>query len=345
MLRRALAALLLAVSLPACGTIVFQDDFEYAVGRTDSDKATPFTAAGWSSVKSNPAQTGACGYIYTTTSITGFSGSFPGTSSSRVLAMEFLPYSLDCQVETNWWQSDLYLQIGGESASQSTIPPNMWLQYWMYINNSGTQQTTWDSHGTKWLYPCIDGAPTCSGNNVSYLYLLKPYSYNSYLQTSTGANIYAVVEGVGAVYTPGDPEPCGDCLGHNVASGTGLLSANQWILVKIRIDISGSQGIYQEWHRTVGGSFVQVADWRGGVTSNFTWPLSGMNSNRTTGQKSMKFGTTWNNTDGWIYVDDFVMATTEGDLPTYGNLLPAPGNPRWRPAWSDWPTFAWLKLH
>lgn len=336
----AFAALALFAGL-ASAAITLQDDFEYSVTRSQTGKTAAFnTGGGWGTIKSEPEQSGACGYIYTTTSIPGFSGSFPGTSSSRVLAMEFLPATLNCDVGGGWLQTDVYLQIGGESASQSTVPPNLWVQFWIYINNysAGGQATTWGSQGSKWLYPCIDGSGTCTGGNISFLHVLAGNSLNPYSSVATGANIYTKLEGTGAVYSPGDPEPGGWKLGHNVASDTGLLTANTWILVKIHTDISGSQGVYQEWHKTVGGDFVQIADWRGGVTANFTWPLTSMAAERTTGQKSLKIGTTWNTTDGWIYLDDFVIASTEGDLPTYGSLLPGPGNVRWRPR-ASWDVF------
>jgi hypothetical protein len=130
------------------------------------------------------------------------------------------------------------------------------------------------------------------------------------------------------MYAPGDPEPGGWKLGHNVSPSTGLLQANRWTLVKINIDVSGSQGSYREWHKAVGGSFVQVANWVGGVTPGFVWPLSSLNPSRSVGQKSLKLGTTWNATDGWIYLDDFVIATSEADLPVYaGSATPPPPPP------------------
>ena len=325
----------------AIAEVRIRDNFEYVVTRDQIGKAAAFAAnGGWDYAKSNPEAARACGYIYTTNAIPGYSGAFPGTNSSRVLAMEFLPRSMNCLVGTSWYQTDAYLQKGGESAAQNTIPPNTWYQFWIYINNSGTQQTRWDGQGTKWLYPCINGAPTCTGSNISFLYLLKQNSYNPYSSTATGADAYIELEGFGASYAPGGPSPEDRKLGHNVAPGTGKLVANTWILVKVHIDLSGSQGVYQEWHKTVGGSFVQTANWVGGVTSGFVWPLSGLNPSRSVGQKSLKLGTTWNNYDGWIYLDDFVMATSEADLPVYGvgsvpppppppaPVLPAPTNLR-----------------
>jgi len=311
----------------AVAEVRIRDNFEYVVGREQLGKAAVFAAnGGWGYVKSNPDAARACGYIYTTNTIPGYGGAFPGTNSSRVLAMEFLPRSMNCLVGTNWYQTDAYLQKGGESAPQSTIPGNAWYQYWIYINNYGAQQTQWGD--TKWLYPCIDGAGTCSGNNVSFLYMLSQNSMNPYLSTTSGANAYSRFEGSGAMFAPGHPEPGGWKLGHNTSPGTGLLQANQWILVKINIDISGSQGSYREWHKTVGGSFVQVANWVGGVTAGFVWPLSGLNPSRSVGQKSLKLGTTWNNTDGWLYLDDFVIATSEADLPAYsGSGTPPPPPP------------------
>jgi hypothetical protein len=324
------------ISFPINGkaTTILHDKFEYIVNRGQPGASSAFiSGGGWSYAKTREDAAGSCGYLYTTNSIPGFSGNFPGTNSSRVLAMEFLPYTLNCNVGGGWLQTDLYLQKGGESAPQNTIPANAWFQFWIYINDYGTQQTRWHSSGTKWLYPCINGAGTCSGSNISFLHLLKVPSYNSYSLSATGANIYPVLEGNGANYTPGS-EPGVWKLGHNQSRNVGLLTANQWILVKIHVDISGSsplapanQGVYREWHKTVGGEFVKVAEWIGGVTPNFTWNVSALASGHTIGQKGLKLGTTWNYTDGWIYLDDFVIGTSETDLPTYGgtaSLTPPP---------------------
>ena len=79
------------------------------------------------------------------------------------------------------------------------------------------------------------------------------------------------------------------------------------------------------WTKPVGGEFTKVADWIGGVTANFTWPIT------SSGHKAMRWPTTVNTYDGWMYYDDFVIATTEADLPTYGGGPLPPSNLRISP--------------
>ena len=113
--------------------VVFMDRFEYAVGRSDPNAAQLFIQNGWSHAKTQQSAN-ARGYLHTVTSIPGFSGAFPGTNSSRVLAIEALPGTLN-------GQTDFYLQLGnGESAaSDDYIPGDVWFQFWIYPQNYGKQ--------------------------------------------------------------------------------------------------------------------------------------------------------------------------------------------------------------
>ncbi|BDD87604.1 hypothetical protein [Desulfofustis limnaeus] len=305
----------------AFSSIIVFDDFEYSVNRNTPNDALKFRKDGlgqWDGVKSsqNDGQSGARGYLYTVSSIPGYSGTFPGSSSQKVLCMEFLPESLG-------FQTDAYLALGDMAAPQNTIPANVWYQYWIYINNYGEQQTAWARDGGKWLYPCINGSPSCSPSYVSYLGLLKPISYNPFNEEASNANVYHGIEATGANYAPGS-DPGVWKLGHNRAAYGGLLQSNRWTLVKIHIDHTGNsplaangQGVYEEWHKPYGGDWVKVAEWIGGSTPNFTWDVTRMGTGYNIGNKSFKLGTTFNGRDSWIYVDDFVIATSEADLPAY----------------------------
>ena len=57
----------------------------------------------------------------------GYSGSFPGIDSTRVLAIEARPGSLGSQ-------TDFYLQFGDENAPQGSVPADVWFQFWIYPN-------------------------------------------------------------------------------------------------------------------------------------------------------------------------------------------------------------------
>ena len=65
----------------------------------------------------------------------------------------------------------------------------------------------------------------------------------------------------------------------------------------------------------MGGSWLQVADWRGGVTADFTRPLTDVGG--AGGHKVLRMPTTVDDYDSWIYLDDFVMAASENGLPVY----------------------------
>ena len=344
-MKKIFALMIIALIFPvvANAEIRLQDNFEYEATRTGTGADAFVNHGPWDgamSINRTGGNAGTCGYLYTVTTAefrtaTGTTGNLPGQSSSRVACFEFLPLALNCQAVPGWYQSNLYL-VRYSATNQAHIPANVWIQYWIYINHYTGQETTFVGHGTKWLYPCIDGSPTCSAG-ASWLYSLGLQSQNPYLQVSDRGNGYAYgdMEGLGghAHYSPASENHWH--MGHNKASGTGLLSPNQWILVKIHTDITGSsplapagQGVYEEWQKTVSGSFVKVAEWIGGVTPNFYWAIHewdrGGEAGRTMaagheiGQKSLKIGTTWNDSNGWIYVDDFVIATAEADLPTYG---------------------------
>ncbi len=300
--------------------IIF-DDFEYEVDRDTVDDALNFRSDGlgvWDDVKSaqNTGQDGARGYLYTVDAIPGFSGEFP-SGGDRVMCMEFLPDTLE-------GQTDAYLVIGDTAAAQDTIPANHWIQFWIYVNNYGDQTTQWSTAGSKWLYPCINGDPSCSPSYVSYLGLMKPISYNPFNETAISNRVYHVLECTGCDYTPGE-EPGVWKLGHNIEPLAGLIYPNQWVLVKIHVDHSGTadgvapgQGVYEEWHMPQGQAyFTKVAEWKGGVTTDFTWDVTTMGAGYSVGNKSFKLGTTFNDYDAWIYVDDFAIASSEDLLPTY----------------------------
>ena len=128
------------------------DRFEYAVGRSDPNAAQLFIQNGWSHAKTQQSAN-ARGYLHTVTSIPGFSGAFPGTNSSRVLAIEALPGTLN-------GQTDFYLQLGnGESAaSDDYIPGDVWFQFWIYPQNYGNQVSRYGTRN-KFLYVCNTAYP------------------------------------------------------------------------------------------------------------------------------------------------------------------------------------------
>ena len=117
-------------------------------------------------------------------------------------------------------------------------------------------------------------------------------------------------------------------LGGNLVDGrNGVIIPNQWYLIKMHVDTSGNsslaspgQGVSEMWIRPLGSDWRKTAEWRGGVTPNFVWPISD------NGNKSIRIPTTVAGGDEWMYLDDFAIATSETDLPVYGvgNLTLSP---------------------
>ena len=96
------------------------------------------------------------------------------------------------------------------------------------------------------------------------------------------------------------------------------LESNRWTLVKIHYDTSGkhnSQGIYEAWLKPMDGSWTKVADWKGGMTPDFSWPLD--KAGGYGGHGMFRMPTTVDKFDSWIYLDDFAMASSEEGLPRY----------------------------
>lgn len=305
--------------------IVFMDRFEYAVGRSDSNAAQLFVQNGWSHAKTQQSSSGN-GYLYTVTSIPGFSGTFPGTDSSRVLAIEAKPATLQ-------GQTDFYLQFGSDAPE--TIPGNVWFQFWVYPQDYGTQRSlrgtrnkflymtndTYPSHSHKWMIEekCSTGAPTYDQPNgcpsaQPWLTLRQTDGVSTISYTGPGSD---------------DPDYRGDELGMQNTAQT--LVPNRWTLVKMHFDTSTTAGLWQVWLKPQGGSWTQVANWRHGV-GGLVWTIP---AGSVGGHRALRMPTTVGGTDSqwydtWVYMDDFVMATSEADLPVYAGgqeTVPIPDAP------------------
>jgi hypothetical protein len=318
-MRRSLTFLVvIAVSLLLFETntrarFVFMDRFEYAVGRSDPNAAQLFIQNGWSHAKTQQSAN-ARGYLHTVTSIPGFSGTFPGTDSSRVLAIEAKPGTLG-------GQTDFYLQLGTENTPEM-IPGNVWFQFWVYPQNYGSQTSLhgtrnkflyvtndmYPSHSHKWMIEekCNSGAPTYDQPDGCpsirpWLTLRQTDGVSTISYTGPGSD---------------DPDYRGDELGmQNTAES---LVPNRWTLVKMHFDTSTTSGRWRVWLKRQGGQFVQVANWQNGV-GGLVWTIP---SAQVGGHRMLRMPTTVGGTDSqwhdyWIYMDDFVMATTEGELPVY----------------------------
>jgi hypothetical protein len=107
-----------------------------------------------------------------------------------------------------------------------------------------------------------------------------------------------------------------------------VLTSNQWWLVRVHIDHTGTPGVFETWIRRPEGPWIKISDTT--TSSVVSWvPVS------TLGHRAIRFPTTANNWyqeprqqtthgDWWIYIDDFAIArgvhaggNGVDDLPSY----------------------------
>lgn len=320
---------------PPC-TAIFCDDFEYEASRATFDAHLTFRSHGWSWVKAINTDYGADGsigsggYLYTVDSIPGYTGPFPGHGSERVLAMEALPRSLGLGQGT-----DFYLQYGTAEGPIGQIPANHWFQFWLYAADSGDQRGLYER--AKFIYPTRTEYPATDGNN-GFVYIMG-LRKNSMVPINTtecpgdrtvGCRSFYLNTGWSVRngltnrirYSEND-------LGANLARD--LHGApNLWTLVRIHIDISGTdpratpgQAVYEMWIRRYGETeWTKTTEYIGGVTDIGGGPID-FTPSFTDGLRMIRMPTTVGGSrveeafDSWTYLDDFVIAGSEEDLPVY----------------------------
>lgn len=321
----ALLALLVSVAAGACGAPVFFDDFEYTVERDTSGAKSVFLQHGWNDVKTyQDGEPGARGYLYTVTSIPGFSGTFPGIASNSVLAIEARPQTYcdpgdNCADPVNG--TDLWLQKGGETAEfDEHIPGDVWFQFWLYPNYYGDQLSRYEH--AKFLYPTNTYYPS---HSLKWLQYFGPKTYNPNMganpigDPSEGEFFFVLRDGEGVSVMDYLPVPDYDENKIGQQDISEWIRPNQWTLVKIHFDTSTTSASWEMWYRTQVTDWIKVADWIDGITPNFSWtvPVSEVG-----GHRALRMPTTIG-LDSWTYMDDFAIATSEADLPVYGESTPA----------------------
>lgn len=300
-------------------TLLFFDDFEYAVNRDSLNAISIFQQEGgwaWAKTRQDANYLGrGNGYLYTTSTVPGYNGPLPGQNSSRVLSMEALP-------ATYGGQTDFYLQYGSAEnpANENLIPADVWFQFWLYTNHYGSQLTQ-VTNRDKFIYPCNASYP-CPGTGEYHKWLFSlnslsgnPLNQEPYGNPSAGGEAFLFLRPPGANYSLA-PSWDADKLGQFRTDE--YLVPNRWNLVKLHFDTSSvASGKWEAWIKPLGGEFTKVVEWIGGVTPNFTWtPSPG-------GHRVFRMPTTIGNAttggpDEYFYMDDFAMANSESSLPVYG---------------------------
>lgn len=281
--------------------IVFQDRFEYDISRSDVTAVQRFMAQGWSGGKSSQSAPGASGYLYTTTTVPGFTGAFPG-GGSRVLAMEAVP---------NGGQTDFYLQLGGSGSQwEDYIPGDVWVQFWVYMTPEslfGCREkffyvcnTDYPCHSHLWMIM----AGACSYNRANHLPAGFP---------SQGAFLFSLrsADGVSTI-TNTQSDPVSNLGSQNVAAG--VVRHSQWTLVKMHFNTTSTNGSsWEVWIRPQGGTWTKTSEFIAGQTPGLTWSIPAASVG---GHRVFRWPTT-NDYNKRLFFDDFVIARTEAALPIY----------------------------
>jgi hypothetical protein len=294
------------------------DDFEYTLDRDSASDPTGVNNAfvnqgGWSYVKAVNITGSHNGYLYTVDAIPGYSGSFPGNNSTRVLAIEARPGSMGSQ-------TDFYLQYGGDSATTDTVPANVWFQFWIYPNyyddpaDINDQLSTYDGR-FKFIYPCKSTYP-CTEGNLNWLYTLGYTTGEPHWANEDQRELYMTTVDPFNLYIDYQLAPDYNQFKLGQTDVGENLTPNRWTLVKIHIDTSTTSGSYEAWLKPLGGSWVKVAEWIDGETPDFSWIIPAEDVG---GHRVLRMPTTIDDVDSWLYLDDFAMAISEEDLPVYSD--------------------------
>lgn len=315
-MKKSILILLLLASSANAAQLLF-DDFEYEVSQIAPGANSFVTVGPWDGVKANndsEPNVNAAMILSTETSIPGFSGQFP--SGSRVMR-------INVRSETQWRQTDAYLFT-------YNWPGDVWVQHWIYINDYGTEQSELADRN-KWLYPYDASA------DHRYIMYAGPL-YCSVAATGDPVMGFGSRTENGFYTYTSDQVPWDTNLDAGVQTldqnedDTTCVQQNGWYLVKMHYNTSATSGNSLEvWIAPQGGEFTKVSEWIGGTTTDFTWNL---HADFVGDHDGFKFLTTFpgNNIcsgvgdsdcrDAWIYIDDFVIAESESDLPIYGASTP-----------------------
>ena len=267
--------------IPPPAVTIFRDTFDYIASRDDANVRDVFLSHGWSGVKTRQEDGRGNGYLYTVDAIPGYTGTFP--AGPRALCIEALPGSLG-------GQTDFYLQLGSETTDSDILPGNMWMQFWIYINDYGDQRSLLDG-GNKLLYVC-DGTYPCHTGKWLMSFGSDGYlpDYQGLGIPSNGAlltNIIQIQDGQGEVTNSNHAFENRWKLGQTDKSQ--YLRPNQWTLVKLHVDTSKPNGDYEAWMKPMGGQWTKVVEWLSGVTPGFDWRI---NQNFIGGHRVLRMPTT-----------------------------------------------------
>lgn len=280
---------------PSSAALLF-DRFEYDVPRTGTGARSLFVAQGWNHAKStNSGDGGAWGYLFT---------QFEPALNSRALVVESRAGDAPIPPGFGYGQTDFYLQKGVERGAVY-LPANVWFQF--------TTTATADSRFAardKFLYPCRVFYP-CGAGQWSWLLMQGSRGFQD---TGTApSDRYLAMQGETADYRGAAEYPTNATKLFQNVDPTPMV-AGTWYDVRIHVDVSGEQGVYEAWRRVHGQTlWTPVARWIGGVTPNFVWPIPAA---QRVGFELLRLPTTSNGPGNSVFkLDDFVIGRSQAELP------------------------------
>lgn len=291
--------------------ILFQDNFNYVAGRDEPDIVSIFQSHGWAGAKTQqaiPTTGNPRGYMYTTDTIPGYTGSFPG-GGSHVLAMEALVSTLGDR-STGFFgdmQSTINIRYGN---APDSIPADAWFQFWAY-------PTGGYDRGMKFIYPCNGDYP-CHDNHWLFVTGTANKGPETIENGSPAPDQFLTLVSVGGNRSTNSPSNAWKLSQQNT---TEQLIGNRWTLVKLHIDTSTTQGSYEAWLKPIGGQWVKVTEDIGGQ-NGFDWPIPNPGGHQQFVMPGVVGGPDaldpTLNFDSITYIDDFTIADSESSLPNYG---------------------------
>lgn len=233
-------------------------------------------------------------------------------------------------------QTDVTLRTGsGESEKYDNyIPPVAWFQVCLYLNCSVAELSTTTGRTMKFFYPCASIYP-CHDNY--WLLEMGTNSYNPFWASHgdpSDGNLYIAsqAKSTGNPYWAGGPQENRHKLGQT--SLAEWIKPNRWNVLRCKTDFSNMKAAQLDYRIKAKGSVLtNVMNGHGGTAvkgSAFTWTLPSAKASRvmsipTTGPAPNRSGP-----ETFMYLDDFIIATSEDDLPDYsgGAQEPATGSSR-----------------
>jgi hypothetical protein len=318
LMKKVIVGLILTLFVALEGTawarVIKSDDFEgYPSGDVD---CSDMLAGGWNSCKEAPTARYPenSSDISIVTSIPGYSGAMcSGSKAMRMYA--------DARIK----QTEVHVgnSSGDPKGHNNYIPAVAWFQVCVYINYSSSELSTTLGRTMKFFYPCSDIYP-CRDNY--WLLEMGTNSYNPFLASHgdpSRGNLYISSQ----ARTTGDPYWASGAQENRHKIGQTSLAEwikpNRWNVLRCRTDFSDITAAKLDcWIGAKGAVLTNVMSWHGGTPvegSDFTWTIPVAKGSRTFRIPTTVPAPNRSGPEIFMYLDDFIIATSEDDLPDYSH--------------------------